>query len=295
LGSLTQSSMLHVRSDYIDGDRISKAMQLVQSTSPSYLLLASLDAARQQMAIQGHALMTRTLQLADTARCHISQIPHLSVLSLEAAGKTPGFVSFDRTRLTVNVAAIGLTGFEADEILHQQLNVTAELPSLQALTFIISLGNTEQDMQHLIQALKTLVDQQADQHLADLPIADLRQEDKTAHKYKIQSQISLPPSHPATLISSPAYSPRQAFFSPTETLPIDQVCDRISAELVCPYPPGIPLLFPGDRITSSALDDLRQIRASGGLITGCADTSLQTLCVVREGGMGRGSPSGFSR
>ena len=153
LGAMTQASMLHVQGHRVDRERLSKALQLVQSTSPSYLLLASLDGARQQMALYGELLMTQTLQLADQARNQISQIPGLSVLELV---KTPGFLALDRTRLTVRVTELGLSGFEADEIFHQQLGVIAELPTLEHLTFIISLGNTEADINQLVQAFTTL-------------------------------------------------------------------------------------------------------------------------------------------
>lgn len=254
LGAITQASMLHVQGSRVDIARVSKALQLVQSTSPSYLLLASLDGARQQMALQGEQLLSRTLQLADDARSRISQIPGLSVL---AVGMTPGFV-IDRTRLTVTVSGLGLTGFAADEILHQQLHVTAELPSLQHLTFIISLGNTAADIEQLVQAFTVLA----------------TKFDQGAHR---SINISLLPS-----FSPSPLSPREAFFAPTKTLPVEQTIDHISAELVCPYPPGIPILMPGEVITPTALDYLQQIQAGGGFINGCADASLRTLKVLQQ-------------
>lgn len=253
LGALTQASMLHVHpSSRIDIDRLSKSLQLVQSTSPSYLLLASLDAARQQMAIQGKHLMSRTLQLAEIARRKISQISGLSVLEL--THPTPGFVDLDKTRLTVNVSGLGLTGFAADEIL-VELDVIAELPSPQNLTFIISLGNTEADIEKLVQAFTTL-----------------------ATEYKQDKQIVT--SDRPDKIASLAITPRQAFYAPTETLPIEQTCDRICGELVCPYPPGIPILMPGEIVTQEALTYLQQTQQLGGFISGCADSSLKTLKVI---------------
>ena len=155
LGAMTQASMLHIQGLRIDPQRISKALQLLQSTSPSYLFLASLDAARQQMALHGKKLMTRTLQLAEEARIRLSQISGLSVLE-PFSQATPGFMTLDRTRLTVNITQLGLSGFEADEILHQQLGVTAELPMLQHLTFIITIGNTAADIEKLVQAFTAL-------------------------------------------------------------------------------------------------------------------------------------------
>ena len=265
LGAMTQASMLHVQGRRIDIARVSKSLQLIQSTSPSYLLLASLDAARQQMALQGQQLMSRTLHLADVARTQISQIPGLSVLqpvgAIHAPLKTPGFIALDRTRLTVTVSGLGLTGFEADEILCQNC-VIAELPSLQHLTFIITLGNTEADIERLVQAFTTLSKDY---------IHSIRPK-------KASGREAVP--H-LTNNSQNAISPREAFFCQTETLPIEQTSDRISAELICPYPPGIPVLMPGEVITSTALDYLQQIQVIGGFISGCADPSLRTLKVVK--------------
>ncbi len=255
LGALTQASMLHVQGNRININRLTKSLELVQSTSPSYLLLASLDAARQQMAVEGKQLMSRTLQLAASARTAISQIPSLSVLELTLP--TPGFVALDKTRLTVNVSGLGITGFTADEIL-VDYGAIAELPSLQNLTFIISLGNTEADIEQLVQALKTLA---------------------TKHKQVFETQSAI---SPVNLESKLALTPRQAFYADTETLPIDRTRDRICAEIVCPYPPGIPVLIPGEIVTTEAIAYLQKIQNLGGYISGCADSSLQTLKVISD-------------
>lgn len=271
LGAMTQASMLHTQGNRVNIDRVSKSLQLLQSSSPSYLLLASLDAARQQMALQGKQLMTRTLQLSDLAKKRINNIPGLSVL--QPSKETPGFVTLDRTRLTVTVSGLGITGFEADEILHQELGVTAELPSRSHLTFIITLGNTEADIEQLVQAFTTLVRRERG-----------GQSSRGAEEIRTVSSYQLP-------VTNSALTPREAFFAATETLPIQQTSDaeglgkalRISAELVCPYPPGIPILMPGEIITPQALDYLQNIKAMGGVISGCTDPSLKQLKVVKRG------------
>ncbi len=261
LGAMTQASMLHIQGNRIDGDRISKALQLVQSTSPSYLLLASLDAARQQMALHGKMLMSRTLQLADQARTRIHQISGLSVLEMPLLGESPGFVALDKTRLTVTVSGLGLTGFEAEEILNEKFAVTAEFASLQHLTFIISLGNTAADIEQLVQGFTSLA--------KEYPRTNL-----TVNNYIWENLVSKV-SHPLH------FSPREAFFAVSETLPLIQTSKRICAEIVCPYPPGIPVLMPGEVITKPVLDYLQHIQAMGGFISGCNDTSFKTLKVLK--------------
>jgi arginine decarboxylase len=270
LASMTQSAMLHLQGQRIDRDRIQKALQLIQSTSPSYLLLASLDAARQQMATQGLDRLEHTLKLADGARERLEQIP-ISTLQPSHAGKTPGFLALDRTRLTVTVSDLGWDGFAADDHLHQHLKVTAEFPSLRHLTFIITLGNTEQDIDQLIKAFTQLA-----KHPNPHPSREAcRRQPLLAQRNEVLAHLSS--------LTTPTLlcSPRDAFFAITETLSIAQAVDRISAELICPYPPGIPALFPGEKITQEALISLQQVLLAGGVISGCSDLTLQTLQVVK--------------
>jgi arginine/lysine/ornithine decarboxylase len=255
LGAMTQASMLHVQGDRLDKNKITKSLQLLQSTSPSYLLLASLDAARQQMAIEGEKLLDKTIKLARLAREELAQIPGLRILQ-PPQPKTPGFVDLDLTRLTVNIAQLGTDGFTVDEILHYGSGVTAELTLLENITFIISIGNTQTDIEKLIQAFKNL----------SLP-AD-----------RPQIATLAPPTPPT---HSPL-TPREAFFAPKETVTREKAIERLSGELICPYPPGIPLLMPGEKIALETIEYLQQVLNLGGTITGCSDSSLNTLKVIKN-------------
>jgi arginine decarboxylase len=259
LSALTQASMLHFQGSQVEPTRVSKALQMLQSSSPSNLLLASLDAARQQMATEGTHLLSQALTLADRARTQIQQLPELSVLQPEQA-ITAGFCGLDLTRITVDVSALGLDGYTADEIFTQRFGVIAELPTFRHLTFIVSIGNTQEDISRLIQAFEQLTQINAAPS-ALRPFID---------------RIDLP------LVELPERSPREAFFAPQDSVPIHQSIDRISAETLCPYPPGIPLILPGEKITEEAIAQLQQIQTSGGLITGCEDSSLRKLKVMQE-------------
>jgi arginine/lysine/ornithine decarboxylase len=258
LGAMTQASMLHFQGKRIDIDRVNKALQLVQSTSPSFILLASLDAARQQMAIHGEKLISQTLELAEEARIKINQIPGLSTPLINSK-KSPGFMDLDQTRLTVNVSKIKFTGFASEEILDKKFHVTPEFSSWQNLTFIISLGNTKTDIQKLIQGLNNLT------HV--IPLTSECQPCNNINDAIIASIMSI--------------SPREAFFANSEVIPIAETQERICAEIICPYPPGIPVLMPGEIITKSALEYLQEIQNMGGFISGCADETLQTVKVVK--------------
>lgn len=260
LPALTQAAMLHLQGQRIAPERISKALALVQSTSPNYLLLASLDAAREQMAAQGKILMEQALHLADAARSRLAAIPGLTVLAPEQAG-SPGFTALDPTRLTVTITGLGIDGFVVDTYLQEQFGVIAELPSLHHLTFIITSGNTAADIDQLVQAFE-----------------DLSQRFATPTTNSSETQIAWSPLN----LPPPIYhcTPREAFFAPARPQPVQQAVNQVSAELVCPYPPGIPVLIPGEIISEPAIASLQATLAAGGVITGCADPSLTTLNVL---------------
>ncbi len=264
LGAMTQASMLHLQGNRIEPQRISHALQLIQSTSPSYLLLASLDGARQPMALQGEELLEKTIELAKIARNKLSQIEGLSILNL--AKPIPGFHYLDITRLTINITALGLSGFEVDEILHEQLGVTSELPMLRHLAFIISIGNTTDDIIQLITAFQTLSNSYYSPH-HPLGLSDSR-------SHHPSPLLPIPPS------PHPPLSPREAFFAVTEMVDFNHSIGRISGELICPYPPGIPVLMPGEEIRKQALEYVETVLALGASITGCSDPSLEQLKVV---------------
>jgi arginine/lysine/ornithine decarboxylase len=261
LAALTQASMLHLQSHRVNRDRLRQALQLTQSTSPSYLLLASLDAARQQMATTGKALIGKTLQIAQTVRSRLSDLKSLTVLSDQDLAVTSAPFFLDPTRIAVNLSALGITGFAADELLHEALGVTAELPTLRQLTFILSLGNTEADGDRLGQALATLVERSP----------------------------ALPPALPSPLerasqavplISMPPITPRAAFFANTRTVGRAEAVGQLCADVVCPYPPGIPVLLPGEVVTETAIAQLQQIHHAGGVITGSLDDDCQTIRII---------------
>jgi arginine decarboxylase len=158
--------------------------------------------------------------------------------------------------LTVNISRLGITGYEADEILHQELGVTAELPLLNHLTFIISLGNSGADIDRLINAFTIL-----------------------ASRYYL-SKASSPQSYPyslPSLSSISCISPRDAFFTAKKTVKLTDSIGCISAETICPYPPGIPVIMLGEIITRPAVEYLRRILNLGSVLIGCSDSSLETI------------------
>lgn len=256
LSSLTQTSMLHLQGNLINPEILNKSLEMVLSSSPNYILLASLDAARQQMATEGEFLMSKTLELAKVARNKISQITGLRVLELN---KKPGFENLDQTRLTIKVSGLGLNGYLADDILTEKFGIISELASRENITFIISLGNTQTDIEKLVTGLT-----------------------KLAENYGNGQTQKMTPSvtFPDDCDHSMRLSPREAFFAATKMIPLTAANQCISAEMICPYPPGIPVLIPGERITEKIIDSLQQAIALGCTITGCSDPSLNQIKII---------------
>jgi arginine/lysine/ornithine decarboxylase len=249
LGSLTQSAMLHLHpAAQIDRARLEQALRWVTSSSPSYLLMASLDAARWRAAHQGRSDWGAVLARVDRVRSRLAANPDLAVLPM-ATG--------DRSRLTVHLP--GWTGYEVDEVLDRDWGITAELSSPHHVTFVWTPANDEAEGDRLVAAL-----------------AELTRSPQAATREAIDWPGSLAPIAPAPL------TPRAASQAPAKILPIAETVGRIAAEWVCPYPPGIPVVIPGERISAEAIAQIQQAIAAGGHCTGPADYELQTLRVVAE-------------
>lgn len=265
ISGMTQASLLHMQGSRIDPNRVRNILQLLQSTSPNYVLMMSLDAARRQMALEGQALLTQTLDLARQARQRLNQIPGIYCFGPERLGSTPGFFNLDETRITVTVSGLGLFGFEADDLVNDRFQVQPEMSTLHNVVFILSIGNTQRDVDRLVEAFQTLAQERPAQ-ISD-PILQGRMQRL--------STIQLPPLPPQRL------SPRDAFFAQIHRVPFAGAVGQICAEIISPYPPGIPILVPGEEVTREAVDYLLLVHEAGGFINGPEDVRLQTLKVVK--------------
>lgn len=255
LGSLTQAAILIVRNGLIDVDRLRTTVGMAQTTSPSVLILASIDAARRQMALEGETLLERTIDLAAQARVRLQALPGVRVLD----GDRIGVGAFDLTKLVVDVDELGITGYAAESALRHRFGVGPEMSDLVGLVFLITIGDTQASIDRLVNAFSTL----SEEHFrGDAPKAEFR-----------SSGAAIAPS-------SLAMTPREAFFSPIRAIPLEDAEDEVSAELVIPYPPGIPVLAPGEVITRDKIAYLREGAAHGMYLSGPADTTLTTIRVV---------------
>ena len=249
LGSLTQSSMLMIKKNLVDVERVKRAASLLQTTSPNQLLLASLDIARFQMELDGREKISRAVALSEKLRAGIKKIHGLKTFD---AVKN---FSLDATKVTVNVQNLGLTGAEAEEILRHDLKVQCELSDAANLLFLITFADSEEIISKLIDALAKI------KRLRDYKI-------KSFSRVGLSKEISL-----ATL------SPRETFYSSVEVVSLEKSIGRICAEEITFYPPGIPLLMPGEKITAQVVEIIRREKFSR--VIGAADKTLETIKVVR--------------
>lgn len=256
LGSLTQASVLHARSDYVDLGRLATAVGMAQTTSPSATILASIDACRRQMVLHGEALLGRAIGLADSARRRLQEIPGVGVLDAAQLG----VAAVDPTKLVIDVHGLGLSGFAAEDALRYRFDLQPEMSDLVGIVCLITIGDNETSIDRLVQAFRTL----SAERTGEINLST------TAGR---SSGVAIAPGEQAL-------SPRDAFFAPSRAVPLAAAVGEIAAELVIPYPPGIPVLAPGDIVSAEKIDFLQHGARHGMYMSGPADPALETLRVV---------------
>ena len=272
LSALTQAGVLHVAGPRVDRARLARALQALQSSSPSYLLMASLDAARAQAAQP--AAHERGLAAAARARERLAALPGVQLLTAEqAAACDPqgssgggGGVGLDPLRLTLSLQGLGLSGWRAAELLEARHGVVPELATPACVVLALSIGSTLQHAHALVAAVEQLC-------------AEYGSSGAVQQLAAAESPAAAAAAAAAAAVEV-RLSPRDAFFAAAEAVPAAEAVGRVSAELLCPYPPGVPAAYPGEVLTPAVLQQLRDVLAAGGTVTGCSDASLQTLRVV---------------
>ncbi len=241
VGSLTQSSILITQGSMVDHIRLRSTINMIQSTSPSSLLMASLDVARKTIYFEGPSEIPKIIHMAEDSRNRINLIP-----GLEAIGKTHFLArnafNYDETKIIVKVSGLGITGFDVYKELFDEHHIQLELAETQIILAVLSIGTTQKDLNALVDALKVVSDKYMAMNLTPI---------KSRVKYSFPE----------------AYTrPREAYHAPKKYVPLNQAVDEIAAESVMIYPPGIPIVIPGEIISQDILDDLDFYQRSGSVI-----------------------------
>jgi arginine decarboxylase len=259
VGSLTQAAMLHLGGGgRIDAAVVDRCVSLVETTSPSGLLSGSLDAARRQAYVHGAELLGETLRAVAVTREGIEGIPGLAVLDEGMVGR-PGIAGWDPLRLSIDVRGTGSTGYRLAKAAFYTSGLDLELYSENVVVAIFGLGEPAVPAgERLVAGLREAVGRlEAEPGAPDEKLA--------------------PPPPWGELVMTP----REAFLGPQEVIPFDAAAGRVAAEGLAAYPPGIPNVLPGERLTTETLDYIRESVAHGGYVRGGSDRELKTLRVSR--------------
>jgi lysine decarboxylase len=258
VGSLTQSAMLHVGpTGRIDPDVVARMVRLTRSTSPSALLMASLDAARRQLAVHGEALLGRTMAAGDDARVTIDAVPGVRVIGDEFVGR-PGVAGWDPMRIVIDVRGTGCTGYEVAAALREAFDIHVELATHATMVLILGLGQPPDDLERFAHDFEAVVRRISRSGEADALVRA-----------------------PGALRNEVVVPPREAFLGESEVVGVDDAVGRVSAESIAGYPPGIPALLPGERITAELVEYLRELKDSGARLHGASDPDFRTVFVLR--------------
>lgn len=252
-GSLTQSAIL-LLADTVNADYVRQVINLTQTTSASYLLMVSLDLARQNLALNGKEFYAKTVEFADYARGEINAIGGYNAFGKELCDGG-AFYDFDKTKLSIHTRAMGLAGIEVYDLLRDEYGIQIEFGDIGNILAIITGGDRALEIERLIGALSEIkrLYGRSPKGLYD-------------HEY-INPIVEMPP--------------QQAFYSETVSLPVEEAAGRVAAEFVMCYPPGIPILAPGERITADILDYIAFAKEKGCSLTGPQDMNVERLEVVK--------------
>ena len=252
-GSLTQSSFLLINNEMSEG-YVRQIINLTQTTSGSYLLMSSLDISRKNLALHGREIFDRVIELANYARGEINKIGGYYAFGKELINGDTVY-DFDITKLSIHTREIGLAGIEVYDTLRDDYGIQIEFGDIGNVLAIISVGDKELNIERLISALSE--------------IKRLHTKDKTGmldHEY-IDPIVAM--------------TPQEAFYAPKESIPINESEGKVCSEFVMCYPPGIPILAPGEGITRDILDYIAYAKEKGCFLTGTEDIHIQKINVVK--------------
>lgn len=257
IGALTQGSLLHARSKRISVTRVKQVINLMHTTSPSYILMASLDTARRQIALHGKELLDKTIELSNYVRREINKIPGFYCFGDEIVG-APGAYAFDPTKITITCRDLGITGFELEMILANKYHIQMELSDLYNVLIVGSFGDTPEGMERLLKALREISTEYYGKGTPKSDFIDIP---------AIPEQIQIP---------------NEAFNSVKTPVKLKDSVGMISGEFLMAYPPGIPVLCPGEKITQEIIDYVKTLKDTGLYIQGTEDPEVEYINVVKE-------------
>ncbi len=259
LAGMLQSSIISVKGPRVNTERLRLVLDSMETTSTSSLLLAAMDNARRQMALHGRDRLGEALRLAREATVAIEQIDGIDVLGGDVLD-SPGVAALDPTKITVDLTELGLLGYEAADWLYRERRLVVEGVDRRHLMFVVTIGDTDASVARLVAALREMAAMARADRRPPLTNATFTEELFVGAEYPVR--------------------PRDAFFGPTRMVKLEAAAGQIAAEPVSPYPPGVPVVVPGQRITDAIVEFLRTNMCDGMYVEGASDPSLEQIRVV---------------
>ncbi len=253
-GSLTQSSVL-LCGESVNANYVRQIINLTQTTSANYLLLSSLDISRRNLALEGEKIFEKVKNIAEYARQEINEIGDYYAYSKELVNGDTIF-DFDTTKLSINTLKLGLAGVEVYDILRDEYDIQVEFGDVGNILAYISVGDKKKNIERFISAL-----------------AQIRRHYKRERRGMLESEYIAP---------QVVISPQEAFYSEKTSLPLEECVGRVSGEFVICYPPGIPVLAPGERVTQQIIDYVHYTKQKGSKITGPESLDISELNVLEK-------------
>ena len=254
-GALTQASALLINNT-VDDKKVLQTINMLQSTSASYLLMSSIDGARYNLDINGERQLSNALNLARYARNKLNRIDGIKVYSPQDL-KSKGVEFVDETKLCINVKGLNLTGFEVYDMLYKNFSVQAELGDLYNVLALISIGTTKKDVDRLIKSIEIIA--KTKKRSTKIKDIEIRQ---------INTEIGI--------------NPREAFYAKKELVDIKDSLNMICGESIMAYPPGIQIISPGEIITYEIINYINLLKDSGAYFTDAQDKKLNKILVVND-------------
>lgn len=258
LPSFTQSSIIHVQGELVDKKNLERFLKIVQSSSPSYVMMSSLEIAIDIYDRYGKELMQELLSNIDDFEKDLSKIDGVRILK-----------GHDATKVFVSLKDIGINGYDLEEILRYKHNIQVELSNYYGVLLICTIGNEKSDFDKFLCAIKSIVE--------DLNIDENNNLDKSEDNVKKLMKLNYPDLIPQKIIS-----PREAFYGNKRSVALKESVGKISGEYIIPYPPGISLTSPGEVITQEVIDYILTCKEYGMNVSGLKDSSLEIIEIIEK-------------
>jgi arginine/lysine/ornithine decarboxylase len=254
---IRQASIIATKGGRIDQQKLKDRANLLESTSVTSLVLCTIDASRRLMAEQGEEIFGRVLRLSDRARAGLGGVPGVRVLAAGDLLRGAGAKQLDPTKVLIDLQGLGMSGYQASDRLYAEHHLAMELQDHRRVLALIAIGDDEQSVDRLVAAFQAL----ATAGGAGSPGRIVKTSD---------------------LFTDSPMAPREAYLADSETVEARAAVGRICAEQVTPYPPGVPLLIAGERVTDAIVSYGQKVAELGGFIADAADAKLHTIRVVKE-------------